>query len=230
MFHREAHSFRTHHLLEIEANQPIFADVSAPAWVEEALRKSPFVVVRRGRTREQGIPVGVRGAERNQRWATFCHPKLVRSMLTPPQLLAGNVPLARAETIPALRAFNLLKDRWMHLGRPWGPGGSVGFELATGNLVANEQSDLDIVIYADTRMTVDEAKSLWAHTMDLSAVADIRVETLVAGFSLGEFARAGLTGILLRTPDGPVLGNDPWDEELKTRVAGRFVAKEFSAR
>jgi hypothetical protein len=34
----------------------------------------------------------------------------------------------------------------------------------------------------------------------------------------------------LRTPNGHVLGNDPWDEELKTRVAGRFVAKEFSAR
>jgi phosphoribosyl-dephospho-CoA transferase len=230
MFYREPHSVRTHDLLEIDANELISGHGSAPEWVEEVLRKSPFVVVRRGRATEQEIPVGLRGPERNQRWATFCHPKLVRSILTPPQLLAGNVPIARAEAIPALRAFNLLKDRWMHLGRPWGPGGSVGFEIATGNLVANEQSDLDIVIYADTRMTIDEAKSLWAHTMDLSAVADIRVETLVAGFSLAEYARAGFTGILLRTPDGHVLGNDPWDEELKTRGAGQSVAKEFSAR
>ena len=118
----------------------------------------------------------------------------------------------------------------MHIGRPWGPGGSVGFELATGNLVANEQSDLDIVIYADKRMTVNHAKSLCAHTMELSAVVDIRVETLVAGFSLREYARTGLTGILLRTPDGHAFGNDPWDEELKTRDTGQFVAKEFSAR
>jgi phosphoribosyl-dephospho-CoA transferase len=230
MSHCEPHSVRTHDLLEIDANQLIAAQASAPQWIEESLRKSPFVVVRRGLVTEQEIPIGVRGPERNQRWATFCDPKLIKSILTPPQLLVGNVPISRADAIPALRAFNVLKDRWMHLGRPWGPGGSVGFELATGNLVANEQSDLDIVIYADTRMTVDEAKSLCAHTMDLSAVADIRVETLVAGFSLTEYARAGFTGILLRTPKGHVLGNDPWDEELKTRDAGQSVAKEFSAR
>jgi phosphoribosyl-dephospho-CoA transferase len=230
MFHCEAHSIRTHYFLEIRAKQLISADISAPEWVEEALRKSPFVVVRRGRVTEQEIPVGVRGPERNQRWETFCHPKLVRSILTPPQLLAGNISIARAKAIPALRAFKLLKDRWLRLGRPWGPGGSVGFELATGNLVANERSDLDIVIYADTRMTVDEAKSLWAHAMNLSAVADIRVETLVAGFSLAEYARASVTRILLRTPNGHALGNDPWDEELKTRDAGQSVAKESSAR
>jgi phosphoribosyl-dephospho-CoA transferase len=230
MFHCEPHSVRTHDLLEIDANQFIAAQAAGPKWVEESLRRSPFVVVRRGRVTDQEIPVGVRGPERNQRWATFCHPKLVRSILTPPHLLAGNIPIARAKAIPALRAFDLLKDRWLRLGRPWGPGGSVGFELATGNLVANEQSDLDIVIYADTRMTIDEAKSLLAQTMDLSAVADIRVETLVAGFSLAEYARAGFTGILLRTPNGHVLGNDPWDEELKTGGAGQSVAKEFSAR
>jgi phosphoribosyl-dephospho-CoA transferase len=230
MFHCEPHSVRTHDLLEIDANQLIAAQAAGPKWVEESLRRSPFVVVCRGRATEQEIPVGVRAPERNQRWATFCPPKLVRSILTPPQLLTRNVPIVRAEAIPALRAFNLLKDRWMHLGRPWGPGGSVGFELATGNLVANEQSDLDIVIYADTRMTAGEAKSLCAQTMGLSAVADIRVETHVAGFSLTEYARAGFTGILLRTPDGHVVGNDPWDEELRTRDARQSVVKEFGAR
>jgi hypothetical protein len=56
------------------------------------------------------------------------------------------------------------------------------------------------------------------------------VKTLVGGFSLAEYARAGFTGILLRTPNGHVLGNDPWDEELKTGGAGQSVAKEFSAR
>jgi phosphoribosyl-dephospho-CoA transferase len=210
MFHCEPHSVRTHDLLEIDANQFIAAQAAGPKWVEESLRRSPFVVVRRGRATEQEIPVGVRGPERNQRWATFCHPKLVRTMLTPPQLLAGNIPIARAKAIPALRAFNLLKDRWLRLGRPWGPGGSVGFELATGNLVANEQSDLDIVIYADTRMTAGEAKSLCAQTMELSAVADIRVETPMCGFSLQEFACTSSPRILLRYADGLRLGDDPW--------------------
>jgi phosphoribosyl-dephospho-CoA transferase len=228
MFYPEPHSVRTHDLLEIDANELISGHGSAPEWVEEVLRRSPFVVVRRGRVTDQEIPVGVRGPERNQRWPTFCHPKLVRSILTPPHLLAGNIPIARAKAIPALRAFDLLKDRWLRLGRPWGPGGSVGFELATGNLVANEQSDLDIVIYADTRMTVDEAKSLWAHTMDISAVADIRVETPVCGFSLAEYAQAGSAAILLRTPVGHLLGNDPWSDELKICDTGQEVDKSLS--
>jgi phosphoribosyl-dephospho-CoA transferase len=230
MFHRKAHSFRTHDLLEIDADELISGHGSGPKWVEEALRKSPFVVVRRGLVTEQEIPVGARGPERNQRWATCCHPKVVKSIFTPPQLLGRTVAISRVNVIPALRALNILKDRWRNLGRPWGPGGSVGFELATGNLVAKEQSDLDIVIYADSRMTVDEAKYLYAHTLELPTVVDIRVETRVCGFSLMEYARAGFTGILLRTPDGHVLGNDPWDEELKTRVVGQSVAKEFRAR
>jgi phosphoribosyl-dephospho-CoA transferase len=230
MFHCEAHAIRIHDLLEIDAKQLSSGDATAPEWVEEALRKSPFVVVRRGRVREQGIPVGVRGADRSQRWAAFCHPKVVKSILTPPQLLGCTVPMSRADVIAALLTFNILKDRWMHVSRPWGPGGSVGFELATGKPVANRQSDLDIVIYADTQMTVDEAKSFHADTMELPAVVDIRVETLVCGFSFTEYARAGSAGILLRTPEGHVLGNDPWDEELRTRDAGQSVTKEFNAR
>jgi phosphoribosyl-dephospho-CoA transferase len=210
MSYSEPHSVRTHDLLEIDANQLIDARASAPQWVEECLRRSPFVVVRRGRVTDQEIPVGVRGAGRNQRWATFYHPKFVRSILAPPQLLRRTVPISRASVIPAFRALNVLKDRWTDLDLPWGPGGSVGFELGTGALVANEQSDLDIVIYADTRMTVDEAKSLCAHTMELSAVADIRVETLVCGFSLQEFACTSSPRILLRYAEGLRLGDDPW--------------------
>jgi phosphoribosyl-dephospho-CoA transferase len=228
MFHREAHSFRTHYLLEIEAKQLISVDVSVPEWVEEALRKSPFVVVRRGRAREKGIPVGVRGPERNQRWATFCHPKVVKSIFTPSQLLGRAVAISRVNAIPALRALNILKNRWRNLDRPWGPGGSVGFELATGNLVANRQSDLDIVMYADRRMTVDEAKSLYAHTLELPAVVDIRVETLVCGFSLTEYARAGSAEILLRTPDRDVLDNDPWSDGLKMHNAAQTVPKALN--
>jgi phosphoribosyl-dephospho-CoA transferase len=229
MFHCEPHSVRTHDLLEIDANQLLSAKSSTPEWVEECLRKSPFVVVRRGRPMEQEIPVGVRGTQRNQRWATFCHPKFVKSILTPPQLLRRTVPISRANVIPAFRALNVLKDRWTDLDRPWGPGGSLGFELATGNLVARLRSDLDIVIYADSRMTADEAKSFYAHTIELPAAADIRVETPVCGFSLTEYAQAASTAILLRTPDGDVLGNDPWSDELKICDTGQAVGKSVSA-
>jgi phosphoribosyl-dephospho-CoA transferase len=228
MFHCEPHSVRTHDLLEIDANQLIAAQAAAPQWVEGSLRRSPFVVVRRGRVTDQEIPVGVRGAERNQRWATFCHPKFVKSILTPPQLLRRAVPTSRANAIPALRALNVFNERWRDLERPWGPGGSVGFELATGNLVAAPGSDLDIVIYADWRMAAGEAKSFYALTIELPAVADIRVETLLCGFSLAEYAQAASTAILLRTPVGHLLGNDPWSDELKICDTGQVVGKSLS--
>jgi phosphoribosyl-dephospho-CoA transferase len=186
---------------------------SVPEWVEENLRQTPFVVVRRGAATGEKIPIGVRGAERNQRWATFCHSKLVKSILTPPQLLVLLLA-TRSNVAPALRALHLLKERWMDLDHPWGPGGSVGFELATGREVVNPESDLDIVIYAETRMTVEEAKSLWTRAMDLPAVVDVRVETPFCGFSLGEFVSQRPGAILLRSPSGFVLRRDPWANEV----------------
>jgi phosphoribosyl-dephospho-CoA transferase len=185
------------------------------------LRKSPFVVVRRGRATDQEIPIGIRGAVRNQRWAAFCHRTWVKSILTPPQLLTRTVPTLRADATPAFGALHVLKDRWMDLDHPWGPGGSIGFELATGRHVVKPESDLDIVIYAERTMTKEEARSLYARTMNLSVAVDIRVETRACGFSLTEYARAGSARILLRTPDGLELGNDPWSFEFRMEDSGR---------
>jgi phosphoribosyl-dephospho-CoA transferase len=216
MFHCEPHSVRTHDLLEIDANQFIAAQAAGPKWVEESLRRSTFVVVRRGRITDQEIPVGVRGPERNQRWATFCHPKLVRSILTPPQLLAGNIPIARAKATPALRALNVLKDRWTDLDLPWGPTGSVGFELATGHPVTTEVSDLDIAIRVRDRISREQARSLWERVVGLQTKVDVRVETPKCSFSLEEFACASCPRILLRYPDGLRLWDDPWSGCLST--------------
>jgi phosphoribosyl-dephospho-CoA transferase len=212
MFRCESHSVRTHHLLEIDARQFLSAHTFVPEWVDEDLRRTPFVVVRRGLATEQNISVGVRGTERNRRWATFCHPKLVKRIITPTQLRSRTVSPSRADAVPALRLLHLLERRWIDFDRPWGPGGSVGFELATGNHVAKPESDLDIVIYAERRMTADQAKSLCDSAMDLSAAVDIRVETPICGFSLKEYASQSPAPILLRAPGGVMLGSDPWDE------------------
>jgi len=218
MFHRGGHTIRTHDLLEIDAKHFISPQSSAPQWVKEELSESPFVVVRRGLATGQDVPIGVRGAQRNQRWAGFCHPESVKSVLTPSQLLSRAIPLTRARVIPALRALPSLKDRWKDFVLPWGPGGSVGFELASGSHAAKPESDLDIVIYAERSMTADEAKSLCDRAMNLPAVVDIRVETPVCGFSLWEFVSQSPAAILLRAPGGIVLGRDPWGVELRSVV------------
>jgi phosphoribosyl-dephospho-CoA transferase len=225
MFHCEAHFVRTHDLLEIDAHAFIAGNASAPGWVEEALRRTPYVVVRRGRTTDQEIPIGVRGAERNQRLAAFCHPTWLKSIVTPPQLLTHSIPALRVDAAPALRALQVLKDRWMELDHPWGPGGSVGFELATGRHVVKPESDLDVVIYAEGKITREQARSLQARTTNLLVPVDIRMETFGCGFSLIEYARGEAAGILLRTSAGLELSDDPWGYEFSMEDRGRGVGE-----
>ncbi len=110
-----------------------------------------------------------------------------------------------------MRTLALLADRWKALDCPWGPGGSVGFELGTGHHVAGPQSDLDVVIYAESRITPEEARALRESAQGLPAVVDIRVETRTCGFSLAEYAKgAPQAPTLLRFPYGTALGIDPW--------------------
>jgi phosphoribosyl-dephospho-CoA transferase len=202
---------RIHDLLEIDAERFLEAHSSAQGWVAESLRRAPFVVVRRGPSPAgEGIAIGVRGAQRNERWAGACRPDLVRRILTPPMLLSRLVTATRADAIPAMRTLALLAERWKDLDSPWGPGGSVGFELATGHPVAKSQSDLDVVIYAESRMTQDEARALCESAQGLPAAVDIRVETPICGFSLTEYATRAPAPILLRVVSGTVLGTDPW--------------------
>jgi phosphoribosyl-dephospho-CoA transferase len=136
----------------------------------------------------------------------------VNEILTP-QALLGRVVMAalsRAAAIPAFRALSLLAERWKAVGPVWGPGGSVGFELATGRHIVTPQSDLDVVIYAHEQMTVNEARLLRDSTQGLPAPVDIRVETPTCGFSLVEYASQATASILLRTASGAALGADPW--------------------
>jgi phosphoribosyl-dephospho-CoA transferase len=206
------HAFRPHYLLEIVGSRLIESreGSSIPEWVGEHLRATPFVVVRRGLVHEGCIPIGVRGEKRNQRWAAYCKPGVVKNIITPSQLLGRTLPVARLDATPALRALKFLESRWMNIEHPWGPGGSVGFELATGGPAAKADSDLDIVMYVESHMPSDEAKTLCAAAMHLPAAVDIHVETPVCGFSLWEYARESPAAILLRTQAGAILGRDPW--------------------
>jgi phosphoribosyl-dephospho-CoA transferase len=136
------------------------------------------------------------------------------SALEEPPALASVSSQARSDIIPALRSLTLLvhHESWKSLPYRWGPGGSVGFELATGRYSATPQSDLDLVIYADERLSAEEAKHLHATTQSLPSAVDVRVETPFCGFSLAEYASCAPAPILLRKASGVVLGVDPWDD------------------
>jgi len=206
---------RVHDLLEIDGLSLVASLPSTPApWLNDHLgRGSTYVIVRRPAVVQNQIPVGVRGAQRSQRFSAFIPQALVRRVLKPFQLLpsAGNLSSA---CFPALRSLVMLKARWAGLGFVWGPIGSVALELATGSPMVTAHSDLDVVLYAARRFTAGDAEAILATTPGLPVRVDIRVETPFCGFSLSEFSRAHLGDILLRTPEGPVLGGDPWNRRL----------------
>ena len=170
----------------------------------------PWVVVRRSQAASGLIAVGVRGDNRGERWAAFCEKTLVREIVRPEELVCTSNDMRRT---PALRAFQAMTERWADLALPWGPGGSVGFELASGRRVTTEASDLDLVIRAQQRINVEEARFLLERTQGLEVKIDVRVETPVCGFALEEYVLVSSAKILLRYPDGGWLGEDPWQEE-----------------
>jgi phosphoribosyl-dephospho-CoA transferase len=135
---------------------------------------------------------------------------VVRNIVRPKELLERDRSSKEART-PALRALEEMKNRWADLTLPWGPAGSVGFELASGRKVTTETSDLDLVIRAAQEVGAEQARFLLDRTLGLETRIDVRVETPACGFSLVEYVSA--TKILLRYPDGVRLGDNPWQEE-----------------
>ena len=52
------------------------------------------------------------------------------------------------------------------LGCRWGPGGSVGFELATTAATTRASSDLDVILRQPLRLATDEGRVLLVFTPD----------------------------------------------------------------
>ena len=93
----------------------------------------------------------------------------------------------------------------------WGPGGSVGYELASGVPAVHASSDLDFILFAHKKLDRTKAQDLWRMISSAPGKVDALVETPYCGFSLEEFLATSHRKILLRTNDGRILGSDPWN-------------------
>jgi len=204
---------QVHDLLNVDPDSVNPGCPAERAWVKQALASSPWVVVRRDKAAEDQIAVGVRGAIRGDRWGGFVANKRIRDIIRPEELLLLHRSSRCLPRTPALKVLRQIDERWRHLTFPWGPAGSVGFELASGQSTTNESSDLDLIIRPPVRLSRELARSLWSQTKGLAIRVDVRVETPHCGFSLEEYASRSLEPILLRYPDGPKLGADPWSEQ-----------------
>ena len=188
-------------------------DNSAPEWVAAVLRQTPWVVVRRGYVQDGNIPVGVRGATRTQRFSTLLAMAEIAEQVSPEELTDFRSVLqpTRRNAVPALAALARVAPFLERRGYHWGPGGSVGFELATGAAITTASSDLDLILRHAHRLEPSDADALLAALVEAAAPAriDVLVETPHGGVSLADLA-ARPTHVLVRTPDGARLVVDPW--------------------
>jgi phosphoribosyl-dephospho-CoA transferase len=218
MFSRPDYTPRVHDLLVLKAGSSVEAEATNPEWVRAALIQSQFVVARREAAPPGMIAVGVRGPSRDQRWAGFVTNEDVHQVIGPGVLRSQNANVVR-RSLPAIEALRYVEEKLRPLTLEWGPVGSVGYELATDLSVTRFESDLDLVIYAPHPVLRHEICCFW-NILDIApGRIDVRLETHAGGFSLQEYVRDGQDRVLLRTPTGPILTDDPWRPAERTASA-----------
>lgn len=192
---------RPHDLLLLAAAAVDTRAATAPPWVRAALREAPWVVVRRAGAPPGHVAVGVRGRARSQRfaWTVACDD--IRAVRTPEDLADVVTP---DRGMPALDAFAGTRDVLRSVGLPWGPTGSVGFELATGRPTVTTESDLDLIVRIPdpTTSAFDRLAQVHAALALLPVRADCQIELPSGGVSLTELVSGG-TAVLARTSHGP---------------------------
>jgi phosphoribosyl-dephospho-CoA transferase len=201
-----AEAIRPHDLIRLGAPSQLVDDSPRPAWLHASLVRAPWVVVRRAAARDGLVPVGIRGATREQRRASWLPASCVASCITPEELARRREWRGhpRTDSVPALRALDRAAELLDSAGLAWGPAGSVGFELATGVPTATPLSDLDLVIRLQLPFCDLRARSTFASLQRLPAKLDVLIETAAGALSLAEVLGPS-PSLVLRTTDGPRL-------------------------
>ncbi|MFS0828139.1 malonate decarboxylase holo-ACP synthase [Pseudomonas phoenicis] len=176
----------------------------APEWARQVLLAGQPVVVRRAVVAADRVAVGVRGAQRSQRWAAELPVGCVQRRCRPEQLrVAGEVEL------PALRALQAVAPWLDATGLGWGPTGGVGYQLATGVAVLHGESDLDLVLRTAAPWPRSQAQALFAALTAMPCRIDLQLETPQGAVALGDWAGTARR-VLLKRREGACLVEDPW--------------------
>lgn len=216
-----------HALLRVTDLGALAWDGHRPDWAHQALQRAAWVVVRRMAPRPAVWPVGVRGSRRAQRCAAWLPDQAVQECITP-QMLAAKRAWRQWPSIAAMPAAAVLDEVAAILaahgqaGR-WGPGGSVGFELASGVPSITSGSDLDLVLRADEPIARADATRLHADLSTLPVRIDLLLETPHGAVVLAEYATS-MAVTLLRSARGPRLVRDPWRADSAPDIAADIAA------
>jgi|HubBroStandDraft_6_1064221.scaffolds.fasta_scaffold185416_2 phosphoribosyl-dephospho-CoA transferase len=186
------------------------SDYPVPDWVRDSLALAPLVVVRRMRSVNGLIPVGVRGPARNKRFAAFISPDSIREHITPEEIAKKRRwRRGRLKQLSFAAALDQIESRLSTPAYIWGPIGSVAYELASGATAVSPNSDLDLLIRMYTPMDCKSARRLLLRLLVVPKCVDVQIETPFGAIALAEYARCEAQ-LLLRTCDGPRLVSNPW--------------------
>jgi len=202
---------KTHDLLKIKDVNQFLKYIQQNNWINEAIRRAPFVVVRRSILTSSLIPVGIRGFERSQRFAASLSYNNISDKISPEQISKSKL-WETNEHIKNTKIYNVLQSIDYILeqeGLSWGPTGSTGFELVSGMPTVNKNSDLDIIIRAKKPLDLNTAIRVKEKLDEIPFVIDSLIETPEGSISLIEYSK-NIHPILLRTVNGPYLVTDPW--------------------
>ncbi|MDR6710921.1 phosphoribosyl-dephospho-CoA transferase [Pseudomonas hunanensis] len=184
---------------------PTTLPTAAPAWVRQVLASAQPVVVRRAATAEGRVAIGVRGEQRQQRFAWDMPQALIARQVSP-EALRWSGPGG----LPALRALVAVSPVLEDTGLAWGPTGGVGYQLASGAQVVHAASDLDLLLRTPEPLDRVRARALLAQLDSAPAHIDVQLETPLGAVALREWAGSARR-VLLKSALGARLVMDPWD-------------------
>ena len=199
---------RVHDLLWISKGAELWS-LHQPAWVRDALRQSPVVVVRRAEAPSGFIPVGIRGIRREQRYAAFLRKDDVLGCRTPESLAAGQAwhESSAALPLPLLDALKVVSELSKRKNLVWGPIGSVGYQLATGMPAASVASDLDLLVRCNDLLSHTCLQTLHAIQSGMVRL-DVSLEGPQGAVALDEYLHNPQA--LIKTIRGPRIAAFTW--------------------
>lgn len=201
-----------HDLVEIDTEN-LISHSPIPAWAMESLSVAPYVVVRRAHAPSGQIAIGIRGKSRGERFAAFLPKHAVIRQIKPEHLTGRH--LLKYRQSPVFESLEIAGEILNRYQLVWGPGGSTGFELASGVETVTAKSDLDLIVRAIKPLPINTAFQILSGLQKCPARADVQVETPLGAFSLAEYARNTFP-ILLKTQNGPLLLENPWMNNVGT--------------
>ena len=191
---------------------------SFPEWAQLKLTEFQTVIVTRQKPLSKNkIVVGVRGNQRNQRFAFEINKQRIQKRVTPYEALEqfkfNRLPESR-KGFPVFQVLRSIQGKHF-LSADFGITGSAGYEIVTGDMMVKETSDLDLILKVDHRIPFDKLKKLWENLNQFSVHADVQLVHADRGFSLEEFVQQNGKQVLIKSGTGPFISNAPWNDLIR---------------